>query len=135
MICFKADLNSPGCSCIATMMHHGQTMAVLADGHVEILHISEEYGVGLPADESSPMKATREASFHVDGIFSKKPSTDESCVPKGHQNRERHTKIPCRCFASPLPLSSAKNIVVYVSTILEPLVVLEPFGSPRSNPT
>jgi hypothetical protein len=84
------------------MMHHGQTMAVLADGHVEILHISEEYGVGLPADESSPMKATREASFHVDGIFSKKPSTDESIRSRVARGRELTNEgdegsvVPCR---------------------------------------
>ena len=112
------------------MMHHGQTMADMS----KLLRVREGYRVGLPADESSPMRAA-EASFHADGIFSKKPSTDESCVPEGHRSRERHNKIQCRCFASPLRLSSAKNIVVYVSTILVPLVTLEPFGSPRSNPT
>ena len=43
----------------------------------KLLRVREGYGVGLPADESSPMRAA-EASFHADGIFSKKPSTDSS---------------------------------------------------------
>jgi hypothetical protein len=33
---FRADFNSTGCSRVAMMKNHGQTMAVLADGHVEV---------------------------------------------------------------------------------------------------